>query len=120
MASVLIVDDAEIIRNVIKVLLDGSEHHVVAEASTGQKALELYAKLRPDIVTLDIRMRDMDGIDTLKQLLGNFPEARVIMISSHAEKEILMEAIKAGAKYYLLKPVPRSKLMQAIDIVLTQ
>ncbi len=118
MASVLIVDDAEVIRNVLKVLLSGSEHEVVAEAGSGRQALELYAKFRPDVVTMDIRMRDQDGIETLKQLLAKFPEAKVIMVSSHAEKDILLEAVKAGARHYLLKPVPKTRLLQVIAQVL--
>ena len=117
MARILIVDDAIIIRNVIKVLLDGSEHQVVAEASNGKEAFELYAKHRPDIVTLDIRMKGQDGIETLKLLLAKFPEAKVIMISSHAEKDILLEAMKSGAKYYLLKPVSRDKLLEALAMI---
>lgn len=120
MAGILIVDDVAMIRNVIKVLLEGSDHEVVAEASNGQEAYDLYAAHRPDIVTLDIRMRGQDGIDTLKQLLFEFPEANVIMISTHAEKDILLEAVKNGAKYYLIKPVSRNKLLETIDLVLRQ
>lgn len=120
MATILIVDDAAVIRNVIKVLLDGSEHQVVAEASNGKEAFDLYALHRPDVVTLDIRMRGQDGIETLRHLLSRFPEARVIMISAHAEKDILLDAMKSGAKYYLLKPVSRAKLLEAIAMVLGQ
>lgn len=120
MARILVVDDAPIIRNMIRVLLVDGGHEVAAEAASGQEALEQYKMHRPDLVTLDINMpvgkgeHQRGGILTLKKLVADYPDARVIMISSHADKDILVETIKSGAKNYLLKPIAQDKLLAAI------
>lgn len=124
MARILVVDDASIIRSMVKLLLIDGGHEVVGEAASGQEALSAYKEFMPDLVTMDINMpigtttQDKGGILTLKKLLSEFPNAMVIMISSHADKAILLESIKAGAKYYLLKPVTQEKLLEAVDKVL--
>lgn len=125
MAKILVVDDASIIRNMIKLLLMDGGHEVVAEAGSGQEAYELYKKHLPDLVTMDINMpvgeseQERGGILTLKKILSEFPQAKVIMVSSHADKEILLESVKAGARHYLLKPISQDKLLAAVEKVLS-
>lgn len=124
MAKILVVDDASIIRDMIKLLLMDGGHEVVAEAGSGQEAFELYKKHQPDLVTMDINMpvggneRERGGILTLKKILSEFPLAKVVMVSSHADKETLLESVKAGAKHYLLKPISQDKLLAAVEKVL--
>lgn len=118
MARILIVDDSKMMRrNLAKILTDAG-HEVVAEAENGSEACSEFAENQPDLVTMDINMPVMDGIEAIKRILVDFPEAVIIMISSQTEKGRVYEAIKCGAKNYIVKPIRSSNVLSAIDKVL--
>ena len=114
MAKVMIVDDAKIIRITIKKQLEQLGHEVVASVENGYEAILEYEKCKPDLVTMDITMPVVNdiknGIDALTQIMKIDPEAKVIMITSHGEQRLVMEAISKGSKGYILKPITKDKL----------
>lgn len=118
MAKVLIVDDAAFMRMMIKDILEKNGFEVVGEASNGVKAVELYKKEKPDIVTMDITMPDMDGIEAVKQIKAFDPAAKVIMCSAMGQQGMVMDAIKAGAKDFIVKPFQADRVLDAIRKVL--
>ena len=118
MARVLVVDDALFARILLKKILSDAGHEVV-EASTGKEAMEKYSTLRPDVVTLDIIMPDMDGITALKEIKKIDPNAKIIMITSVDSDRKLIECIEAGASGYIVKPFEPSQVLKEIDRVLS-
>lgn len=118
MARVLIVDDAAFMRMMIKDILEKNGFEVVGEASNGQIAVEMYKKERPDIVTMDITMPDMDGIEAVKQIKAFAPEAKIIMCSAMGQQSMVMDAIRAGAKDFIVKPFQADRVLEAVKKVL--
>lgn len=118
MARVLIVDDAAFMRMMIKDILEKNGFEVVGEASNGQIAVDLYKKERPDIVTMDITMPDMDGIEAVKQIRAFAPEAKIIMCSAMGQQSMVMDAIRAGAKDFIVKPFQADRVLEAVKKVL--
>ena len=104
MARVLIVDDAAFMRMMIKDILEKNGFEVIGEANNGLKAVEFYKKEKPDIVTMDITMPDMDGIGAVKEIKAFDPNAKVIMCSVMGQQGMVMDAIRAGAKDFIVKP----------------
>jgi two-component system, chemotaxis family, chemotaxis protein CheY len=118
MARVLVVDDAMIMRkNMIK-MLESLDHEVVGEGKNGEEAIEKYRALKPDLVTMDITMDGMDGVTATKAIMGEDPDAKIIMCSSHGRKEVILEAMQAGAFYYITKPFKVEDLEEALSKVL--
>lgn len=113
--TVMIVDDSQISQRQLTQMVQALGHTVVGTASSGQEAVDGYAALRPDVVTMDITMPDMDGISATRQLLGNHPDAQIVMVTSHAQRPMVMDALDAGAVGYLIKPVLADKLKQTLD-----
>lgn len=118
MSKVLIVDDAAFMRMMIKDILEKNGFEVVGEASNGIKAVELYQKERPDIVTMDITMPDMDGIQAVKAIREIDPAAKVIMCSAMGQQSMVMDAIRAGAKDFIVKPFQADRVLEAIKKVI--
>jgi two-component system, chemotaxis family, chemotaxis protein CheY len=114
MAKVLIVDDAAFMRMMIKDILEKNGFEVVGEANNGLKAVELYKKERPDVVTMDITMPDMDGIEAVKQIKSFDPNAKVIMCSAMGQQTMVMDAIRAGARDFIVKPFQADRVIEAI------
>lgn len=114
MAKVLIVDDAAFMRMMIKDILEKNGFEVVGEASNGIKAVEIYKKERPDVVTMDITMPDMDGIEAVKQIKAFDPSSRIIMCSAMGQQSMVMDAIRAGAKDFIVKPFQADRVLEAI------
>ncbi|QGQ94076.1 response regulator [Paenibacillus psychroresistens] len=114
MARFLVVDDSAVMRKNIKNILESAGHEVVAEAADGRDVLPAYVNSKPDVVTMDISMPVTDGIDALKLLVKNFPEAKVIMVSALGQKAQILEAIKHGAKSYIIKPIETDKFIEII------
>ncbi|WP_055668157.1 response regulator [Desnuesiella massiliensis] len=114
MARVLIVDDAAFMRMMIKDILEKNGFEVVGEASNGIKAVEMYKKDKPDIVTMDITMPDMDGIEAVKQIKAFDPAAKVIMCSAMGQQTMVMDAIRAGARDFIVKPFQADRVLEAI------
>jgi len=118
MARILIVDDSLVMRKNLKIILQEAGHTVVGEAIDGQQAYLEYRKAKPDLVTMDITMPKVDGIDALKNIMDNFPKANVIMISALDQKSKVFSALRNGAKHYIIKPVTAEKIITVIDKVL--
>ena len=118
MAKVLIVDDAAFMRMMIKDILEKNNFEVVGEASNGLMAVELYKKEKTDVVTMDITMPDMDGIEAVKEIKAFDPNAKVIMCSAMGQQSMVMDAIKAGARDFIVKPFQADRVLEAINKVL--
>ena len=114
MKSVLIVDDSRTSRRILKDILDRAGYNVVAEAITGKEGVEMYEKLHPDIVTMDITMPEMDGIEALRQIKEAHPEAVVIMVTAAGQKDKMMEAVKIGAAEFVAKPFVEETVLEAL------
>lgn len=117
--SVVICDDHAIVREGIKqVLAANPDLEVVGEAANGLEGLALISKLKPEVVITDITMPEMNGIDMTRELSKEFPEIRVVILSVHSRKTFIMEALKAGARGYVLKDSAGEKLLDAVEAVL--
>ena len=116
MAKILIVDDAAFMRMMIKDILTKNGYEVVAEAANGVEAVELYKSHQPDLVTMDITMPEMDGIEAVKQIKAVNPAAKVIMCSAMGQQSMVMDAIKAGANDFIVKPFQADRVLEAVKI----
>ncbi len=115
--KILIVDDAFFIRKVLRDILNELGYNNIIEAADGLTAIEMYKRAKPDLVTLDINMPKMDGVQVLKELRSLDPRVTVIMITSVEQKHIVHEALKFGAKDYIVKPFDRTMVGAIIDKV---
>jgi len=120
MAKILVVDDSEIMRNILYVVLEKTGHEIVGNAANGMEALKLYGELNPELVLCDILMPDVDGITFLEEVLQLDPKARVVMISAlgHGLKE--KEARRCGAVGYISKPFQPEDLLEEIRNALAE
>lgn len=109
---VLIADDSKLMRRILARILSSAGYAVAAEAKNGVEAVSLYQKFKPDIVTMDIVMPGLDGLQALKVIKALDPNARVVMVSSIGQQDVIMEAIRAGAKDFLIKPFRRSQVLK--------
>lgn len=116
MALILIVDDAQFMRMRLGKILTDAGHEVI-EAGNGIEALEQYAKHSPDAVLLDITMPEMDGLAALKELRARDPNAQVIMCSAMGQQSLVLDAIKSGAKDFIIKPFEPERVLQAVEKV---
>ena len=117
MSRILIADDSLFMRSTLKKILAEGGHEVVGEAGTGVQTVELFQKLSPDIVTMDITMPQMNGIEALKKIIELKKDAVVIMLTSISKPENAAEALKNGAKNYITKPFDREKVLKAVKAV---
>ena len=116
--SVLLADDHQLVRQGLRALLSASDGiKVVGEAGTGLEALELARQLHPDVVVLDIAMPVLNGIDATRRITAELPEVKVVALSMHGNRQIVIEVLRAGAKGYVLKDCARESLVQAISNV---
>jgi len=117
--NVLVVDDAKVLRITIKKILESLGHTVIAEADNGSEAIKLYKKYKPDLVTMDISMPEVDGIkngiDALEKIIEFDKDATVMMMTSHSEKLMVMDAISKGSKGYALKPISKDRIEAMIN-----
>ena len=114
MAKVLIVDDAAFMRISIKNMLTKNGYEVVGEAENGLIGVEMYKDLQPDIVTMDITMPEMSGLDALKEIQKLDPQAKVVMVSAMGQEAMVREAIVSGAKGFIVKPFKEEGIIAAI------
>ncbi|QOY52567.1 response regulator [Candidatus Sulfurimonas baltica] len=114
MIRIMIVDDSSIIRKIFAKDLQEIGYTVAGVARDGKEAISMYENLMPDLVTMDITMPIMNGIESLKAIKAKFKDAKVIMVTSHGEEKLVMEALSNGAKGYILKPITTEKIQQAI------
>ena len=116
--TVLVCDDAIFMRTMISDILQQSGFEVVGEAETGVEAVAQYRKLKPDLVTMDIVMPDMGGIDAVREITKFDPNARILMCSAMGQQALVVEAIQAGAKDFVVKPFQPSRVLEAVLRVL--
>ena len=116
--TVLICDDAIFMRTMISDILSQAGYEVVGEAGTGVQAVEKFKDLKPDLVTMDIVMPDMGGIDAVREIVKIDPDARVLMCSAMGQQALVVEAIQAGGKDFVVKPFQPSRVLEAVQRVL--
>jgi two-component system chemotaxis response regulator CheY len=114
MKKVLIVDDAAFMRAAIKTILERNGFEVVGEAENGAIGVRKYQKLRPDIVTMDITMPEMTGLEALKHIRSFDPDAKVVMITAMGQEHLVKEAILSGAKSFIVKPFKEDHVIQTL------
>jgi two-component system chemotaxis response regulator CheY len=115
MKRVLIVDDAAFMRMSIRNILEKNGYQVAGEAENGMVAVSKYKELKPDIVTMDITMPDMSGLEALKLIMKLDPEAKVIMLSAMGQQGMVMDAIVAGAKSFIVKPFKEEHIVTTLS-----
>jgi len=112
--SVMIVDDALFMRNMLKDIFTRAGYDVVAEAEDGEMALELYRKFSPDLVTMDIVMPKRSGIEALRDIISDDPKASVVMVSALGQDSLVLEAVEAGARDFIVKPFKEEKVLDVV------
>ncbi|WP_027718304.1 response regulator [Desulfovirgula thermocuniculi] len=117
---VLVVDDAAFMRMMIKNIITKNGYEVAGEAENGKQAVQLYAELKPDVVTMDITMPEMNGIEAVKAIRALDPNANIVMVSAMGQQAMVMDAIQAGAKDFIVKPFQQDRLLQALERVLAR
>lgn len=117
MPKILIVDDAEFLRVRISKMLTGDGYEVI-EAENGLRAIEFYQAHHPDLVLMDITMPEMDGLTALKQIRAIDAKAKVIMLTALGQESVVLEAIKLGARDFVVKPFERDRVVNAIHKLL--
>ncbi len=116
--KVLIVDDASYMREMIKDILSKYGYEIAGEAEDGGQAAEKYTSLKPDLVTMDIVMRDKSGIDGVKEITKLDPDAKILMISAMGQQAMVVDAIQAGAKGFVIKPFKPEVLLEEVKRIL--
>ena len=118
MARILVVDDAKFMRMTLSNILTKANHEVIGEGENGEEAIRLYRELKPDLVTMDITMPVLSGLDAVKEIKKEDPTAKVIMCSAMGQQKMVVEAIEAGAKDFIVKPFDESRVIDAVSRVL--
>jgi len=116
--TVLICDDAVFMRTMISDILEESGYEIVGQAESGVQAIERYKSLRPDLVTMDIVMPDMGGIDAVREITSFDANAKILMCSAMGQQALVVETIQAGAKDFVVKPFQPSRVLEAVQRVL--
>lgn len=117
MSKIMIVDDSVVIREKLKILLTKAGHEVVAEAGNGLQAALLYTRLKPDIVTMDITMPGVDGLEGIRRIREVEPTAQVVVVSAMGQRDVIIEALDAGATGFILKPFNVNKVLSVMEAV---
>jgi two-component system chemotaxis response regulator CheY len=113
--TILIVDDIAFVRRTLSEILIQAHYHIVGEASDGAEALQLYEQFHPDVVTMDIVMPQMSGIEAIRRITKIDKHAKIIVISAMGQDNLIMEAINAGAKDYISKPFTAVEVLKTLD-----
>lgn len=115
--NVMVVDDSPIIVRKLTALLNTLGYNVIKTAEDGAEAVEDYKQYKPDVVTMDVTMPKMDGIEATQAIMSEFPDAKIVMVTSHGQETMVLNALKAGAKGYILKPFHQQKVYETIQKV---
>lgn len=118
MSKIMIVDDAAFMRMMIKDIITKNNLGSVIEAEDGSIAVEKYSQEKPDLVLMDITMPEMDGIQAVKQIVKNDPNAKIVMCSAMGQQAMVIEAIQAGAKDFIVKPFQPDRVIEAVKKML--
>ncbi len=115
---ILITDDALFMRVTLKNILTKNGYEIAGEAANGREAVQLYASTKPDLVTMDITMPEMDGISAVREIKKVDPEAKIIMCTAMGQKNMVMEAVAAGARDFIVKPFQPDKVLESVQKLL--
>ena len=115
MAKILIVDDSRTSRKMLRNILESNGHEIIDEAVNGQEGVQKFQALQPDVVTLDITMPVVDGVEALKMIKALDPESKVVMVTAAGQKNKMIECIKAGANEFLTKPFEQQEIVDVIN-----
>lgn len=113
--KILVVDDAMFMRKMLTDILTKAGYEVVAEAGNGEEAYVKYKEHKPDLVTMDITMPDVSGIEGVKKIVSEFPDAKVLMCSAMGQETMVIESVKSGAKGFLVKPFVAEKVISEVQ-----
>jgi two-component system chemotaxis response regulator CheY len=112
---ILIVDDSKFVRKVLTNILETGEHTVCGEAVTGAEAVAKYSELKPDLVTMDVIIPDMSGVDAVKEIKKLDPSAKIVVISAMGQQPVVAELLREGALDYIVKPFQPARVLESID-----
>lgn len=115
MANILLVDDSRTSRKILRTILEAAGHTIIDEACNGEEGVEKYLELKPDVVTLDITMPVMDGIEALKQIKLLDKEAKIVMVTAASQKNKMIEAVKYGAMDFIPKPFEPEQIVSIVN-----
>ena len=115
MKNVLIVDDAMFMRHSLRQMLEKNNYNIIGEADNGMNALIKYKQLKPDIVTMDVTMPELDGIEAVRLIKKVDPQAKIVMISAMGQESLVRDAIIAGAQGFLVKPFKEEDVVKALS-----
>ena len=113
--KILIVDDATFIRTMVKDILVPRGYEIAGEATNGNEAVKKYVELKPDLVTMDITMREKDGLEAARDILAKYPDARIIMVTALGQEKMLMDSIKLGVRDFVVKPFEPKRILSAVE-----
>lgn len=120
MAKILIVDDSKTSRRFLRNMLEEAGHQIVGEAGNGQEGIDKYKQLKPDLVTMDITMPVLDGIEAVGEIMEYDADAKVIMVTAAGQKTNMVEALKRGAADFIQKPFESEVILKVVEKVLEE
>ena len=120
MARVLIADDSAVARKSLREIVNSLGHVVVGEVPNGSQAFVEYAKLKPDVVTMDLTMQGLGGAQATSKIIATYPEARIVVISAMEERRVVIDALERGARHFIIKPINKEKVATVLNNVLQQ
>jgi two-component system chemotaxis response regulator CheY len=115
--SIMIVDDNDMMRSILRAMLRGEEYEIIGEARNGQIAVDMAERLKPDIVCLDVMMPEMDGLAALTAIKAARPETKIVMITSNTDPDTVQEAIMGGASGFIVKPFNAARVLDTLEKV---
>ena len=118
MKRVLICDDAAFMRQSLKVIIEKAGFEIAGNAANGAEAVKKYSEIKPDIVTMDITMPEMDGIEAVKEIIKQDSNAKILMVSAMGQQGLIIEAMRSGAKGFIIKPFQEEKIVDALTKIL--
>ncbi|MCM3706438.1 response regulator [Cytobacillus firmus] len=118
-ARIIIVDDAKFMRVTLSSILKKADHEIVGEGENGKEGVDLFVNLKPDLVMMDITMPEMSGLEAVREIKRQNPNAKVIMCSAMGQQKVIVESIEAGAKDFIIKPFDEGRVLEAVNRVLS-
>ncbi len=113
--KILIVDDATFMRTMVKDILVPKGYEIAGEATNGNEAMQKYEELKPDLVTMDITMKEKDGLEAARDILLKYSDARIIMVTALGQEKMLVDSIKLGVKDFVVKPFKPERIISAVE-----
>ncbi len=116
--KILLADDASFMRMMLKNILVPAGYEIVGEANNGKEAIQMFKELKPDLLIMDMIMPEMGGIEAIKQIISEIPDANIIICSAIGQQTLVIEAIQAGAKDYIVKPFDQDNVLETIGKII--